>query len=179
MTLNGISVTGDFPASTANTLTYTVVEGDAIAGQATIQVKRADSDIKFGTISVERENVIPSTDPVASVTVDGPATGAIGFPVTFTANTDVKANAYKWYVDGVEQAGATEKTFVFTPAAEQTYLITAAAKNDNNADFVISAGVNLVVTKLCGELIKATHVNKNTATVTGVVGGTADRTAVN
>lgn len=175
VTLNGISVTGDFPASTANTLTYTVVEGDAIAGQATIQVKRADSDIKFGTISVERENVIPSTDPVASVTVDGPATGAIGFPVTFTANTDVKANAYKWYVDGVEQAGATEKTFVFTPAAEQTYLITAAAKNDNNADFVISAGVNLVVTKLCGELIKATHVNKNTATVTGVVGGTADK----
>ena len=173
---NSIEVTGEIPGGEATEVYYIVQAEDGISGTNSFTVNRYNSDSKFGTITVYRPGeVIPSTDPVASVTVDGPANGAIGFEATFTANTDVKADAYKWYVDGAEQEGATAKTFAFTPTAERTYRIMAAAKNEYNADFVQSAGVDFVVTKLCGELIKAEHVNKNTATVTGIVGGTADK----
>ena len=54
VTLNGIVVTGNFAAGEAGTLTYTVADGDAIDGKTTIQVKRNDADIKFGSIAVDR-----------------------------------------------------------------------------------------------------------------------------
>ncbi|MBQ3717690.1 MAG: hypothetical protein II901_04820 [Paludibacteraceae bacterium] len=88
----------------------------------------------------------PSTDPVATVTLDGPTEGFVGKEVSFSVTTDVKANAYKWYVDGAEQEGATAAKFNFTPEAERTYRILAAAKNDYNSDFVQSEGLDFVAT---------------------------------
>ena len=61
--LNGIVVTGDFPASTAVDISYTVVAGDAIAGKSTIKLERNDSDIKFGTIIVTRNGSGGGDDP--------------------------------------------------------------------------------------------------------------------
>ena len=92
------------------------------------------------------EGVAPSTDPVATVTLEGPAEGYIGKEVSFSVTTDVKANAYKWYVDGAEQEGATAAKFNFTPDTERTYRILAAAKNDNNSDFVQSNSIDFVAT---------------------------------
>jgi hypothetical protein len=176
VTLNSIAVTGDFPASTANTLTYTVTATDAINGQTTITLKRNDSDIKFGSISVSREAVVPITDPVASVTIAGPTEAAVGLAAKYTATTDVAATEYKWFVDGAEQTGATKKTFEFTPAVKgTTYAIVCKARNDNNAtdDWIASTAINVTGTKLCGELIKATLTSGSAATVTGVIGGSA------
>jgi len=116
--------------------------------------------------------------PVASVTIEGPADAYIGVPVTFTANTDVTANAYKWYVDGDEQNGKTAKTFEFTPTAKGTYSIKAAAKNDDNTTgYVESTAHSLTVTKVCGELISYTAatgskaIDKDFTTTDGVIGG--------
>ncbi len=179
VTLNSIAVTGDFPASTANTLTYTVTATDAINGQTTITLKRNDSDIKFGTISVSREAVAPITDPVATVTIEGPTQAAVGFAAKYTATTDVAATEYKWFVDGAEQTGATKKTFEFTPAVKgATYAIVCKARNANNAteEWIASNTINVTGTKLCGELIKAVYdPSTKKSTVTGVIGGTADR----
>ena len=177
VTLNGIALTGDFPASTANTLVYTVQAGDAIDGQATIQVKRNDSDIKFGTIVVERENVTPSTDPVESAEISGENACMVGNSVTLTC-TASNATDYQWYLNGTAIDGATAKTYVFSATAEGVYSFTCEASNQYNVSPAIAAAFEVTVVdpaNACGELIKATHVNKNTATVTGTVGGTADK----
>ncbi len=97
-------------------------------------------------VKAEFEAGAPSTDPVATVTLEGPAEGFVGKEVSFSVTTDVKANAYKWYVDGAEQDGATSAKFNFTPEAERTYRILAAAKNDYNSDFVQSNSIDFVAT---------------------------------
>lgn len=57
--LNGaIAVTGDFPGGESNTLTYTVVANDGIAGTSSLSIKRNDSDIKFGTFVASRNEAI-------------------------------------------------------------------------------------------------------------------------
>ena len=152
---------------------FTLNFKDAVAANSYIQILfNGNADI----VAVTLGNAAPSEDPVTSVTVEGPANGFVGIPATFTATTDKAANAYKWYVDGAEQEGETAKTFVLTPSAERTYKVWAAAKNDYNADYVAAASVDFVVGgKLCGELIKAVHTGKTTADVSGVVGGTADK----
>ena len=175
--LNGISVTGDFPASTANTLTYTVQADDAINGQTTIRVERNDSDIKFGTIVVDRENATPSTDPVESAEISGENTCMLGASVTLTC-TAAHATAYQWYLGGIMIDEANAKTYTFTPEAAGDFTFTCAAWNEYTETPVLSDEFTITVVdpaSVCGELIKATHVNKNTATVTGVVGGSADK----
>ena len=175
--LNGISVTGDFPASTANTLTYTVQADDAINGQTTIRVERNDSDIKFGTIVVDRENATPSTDPVASAEISGENACLIGGSIELTC-TASKATTYQWYLGGATIEGATAKKYTFIPSAAGEFSFTCAASNEYNASPVMAAAFVVTVTdpaSVCGELIKAVHVNKNTATVSGIVGGTADK----
>ena len=87
----------------------------------------------------------PVADPVASVVIAGPEAIYLGKSASFSATTDVKANAYKWFVNDAEQEGATSAKFDFTPDAEGNYSIICQAKNDNNADFVASEAVNLVV----------------------------------
>jgi hypothetical protein len=86
----------------------------------------------------------PLADPVASVTVAGPTEAFVGQKASFSATTDVKANAYKWFVNDAEQEGATSAKFDFTPDAEGSYSIVCQAKNDNNADFVASEAIVLV-----------------------------------
>lgn len=175
--LNDIAVTGDFPANTANTITYTVQEGDAIVGQTTITVKRNDSDIKFGSIAVDREGVTPSTDPVESAEISGENTCMLGASVTLTC-TAAHATAYQWYLGGIMIDEANAKTYTFTPEAAGDFTFTCAAWNEYTETPVLSDELTITVVdpaSVCGELIKATHVNKNTATVTGVVGGSADK----
>ena len=175
--LNGISVTGDFPASTANTITYTVQAGDAIVGTTTIRVERNDSDIKFGSIAVDREGATPSTDPVESAEISGETACAIGASVELTCNAP-KATTYQWYLGGAAIEGANAKKYTFTPTAAGEFSFTCAASNDYTATPVVAAAFVVTVvdpSAACGELIKAVHVNKNTATVTGVLGGTADK----
>ena len=175
--LNDISVTGDFPASTANTITYTVQADDAIVGKTTVRVERNDSDIKFGSIAVDREGATPSTDPVESAEISGETACALGGSVELTCNAP-KATTYQWYLGGAAIEGANAKKYTFTPTAAGEFSFTCAASNDYTATPVVAAAFVVTVvdpSAACGELIKAVHVNKNTATVTGVLGGTADK----
>ena len=57
--VNGVTLTNDFPANGTNTLVVTVATGDAFIGKTVINVKRADSDIKFGSIEVTRNGSTP------------------------------------------------------------------------------------------------------------------------
>ena len=70
----------------------------------------------------------PLADPVASVTVAGPTEAFVGQKASFSATTDVKANAYKWFVNDAEQEDATSAKFDFTPDAEGNYSIVCQAK---------------------------------------------------
>lgn len=174
--LNDIAVTGDFPANTANTITYTVQEGDAIAGKTTITVKRNDSDIKFGSIAVDREGVTPSTDPVESAEISGENACSLGGSVELTCNAP-KATVYQWSMNGAEIEGATAKKYTFAPTAAGEYSFTCAASNEYNLSPVVAAAFVVNVTDpadACGELIKAVLNGGTSATMSGVLGGTFD-----
>lgn len=88
----------------------------------------------------------PSTDPVSSVTLLGPDAIYVGQKASFGASPDVKADAFKWTVDGIEQGGATSVLFEYSPAVG-TYAIQAFAKNEYNSDWVASNIINLVVSE--------------------------------
>jgi len=174
--LNDIAVTGDFPKGESNTISYTVQAGDAIDGQATITVKRNDSDIKFGTISVERENVTPSTDPVTTAEINGANACIVGNSVELVC-TAPKATEYQWSLNGTAIEGANKKKYTFTPTAEGEYSFTCLASNDYTATPVMADAFVVTVVdpaKATGEIIKATLTSGTAANVTGIVGGTAD-----
>ena len=132
--------------STSDQDVHVYSKSDSFSG--TITIKNTSTKAKEYRIFVilTISDAAPSTDPVATVTLEGPAEGFVGKEVSFSVTTDVKANAYKWYVDGAEQDGATAAKFNFTPEAERTYRILAAAKNDYNSDFVQSNGLDFVAT---------------------------------
>ena len=103
---------------------------------------------------------VPSTDPVKTVTLSGPEACYVGKVASYAATTDVKANAYKWTVNGAEQEGATAAKFDYTPATAGNYAIVCLAKNDNNTDYVASNTITLVATEKpaatpCAELYPA------------------------
>ncbi len=103
---------------------------------------------------------VPSTDPVKTVTLSGPEACYVGKVASYAVTTDVKANAYKWTVNGAEQEGATAAKFDYTPATAGNYAIVCLAKNDNNADYVASNAITLVATEKpaatpCATLIPA------------------------
>lgn len=87
-----------------------------------------------------------TTDPVSSVTLLGPDAIYVGQKASFGASPDVKADAFKWTVDGIEQEGATSVLFEYSPAVG-TYAIQAFAKNEYNLDWVASNIINLVVSE--------------------------------
>lgn len=87
-----------------------------------------------------------TTDPVSSVTLLGPDAIYVGQKASFGASPDVKADAFKWTVDGIEQEGATSVLFEYSPAVG-TYAIQAFAKNEYNSDWVASNIINLVVSE--------------------------------
>ncbi len=109
--------------------------------------KTSDQDVYLYAIKLIPGTVVPVTDPVTSVVIEGSDAVYTNHKATYSATTDVKANAYKWFVNGAEQEGATSKSFEFTPDAVGTYAISCSAKNDNNTDFVASNVINLVVTE--------------------------------
>ena len=120
----------------------------------------------------------PSTDPVSEVTVTGPTEGFVGIPVTLKAKTDKKADKI-WWTDKYGTTLSEEAEFTFTPAAEGEVTYTAWAENAYNVSPALKEHTLTITGKLCGELIKATHTGGKTATVEGVIGGTADKNTAN
>jgi hypothetical protein len=120
----------------------------------------------------------PSTDPVSEVTVTGPTEGFVGIPVTLKAKTDKKADKI-WWTDKYGTTLSEEAEFTFTPAAEGEVTYTAWAENEYNVSPALKEHTLTIAGKLCGELIKATHTGGKTATVEGVIGGTADKNTAN
>lgn len=175
---NSIDVYGEVPGGEAAKFSYIVKAEDGIAGQNNFTVNRYNSDSKFGTITVFRESVTPSTDPVSEVTITGPTEGFVGIPVTLKAKTDKKADKI-WWTDKYGVTQSEEAEFTFTPAAEGEVTYTAWAENAYNVSPVTKDHTLSIAGKLCGELIKATHTGGKTATVEGVIGGTADKNTAN
>lgn len=123
----------------------------------------------------------PSTDPVEAAEISGVNACTIGASVQLTC-TAAKATAYQWYLGGEAIDGATAKKYTFTPSAAGSYSFTCSATNDYTSTPVMADAFVVAVTDpadACGELIKATHTGGKTATVTGVLGGTADKNTAN
>lgn len=164
MTAAGTEVIGQY------TLTAADIEEDG-----SIKMLRANSNTFVNRIYVNRPAA--ETNPVAKVTIEGSAIGVINKASSYTVTTDVKADAYQWYVNDVAENEAVGKTFEFTPTATGNYSIVCKARNANNAtdEWIASDAIALkVYSSVCGELIKATLTSGSAATVTGIVGGTAD-----
>ena len=145
-------------------------------GKGHLFIGRGGSDFT-NILKVKVTTPEAETNPVAAVSIAGPTVGAKDYKAAFTATTDAKANAYKWFVNDTEQAGATDKTFEFTPDALGDYNIVCKARNAINEtdEWIASDAISFkAVPTPCGELIKATLTSGTEATVTGVIGGTAD-----
>lgn len=98
-------------------------------------------------IAVVTYSAASTSDPVSTVSVSGKEACYVGKTITLTATTDVKADDYKWAVNGVDQTGAEAKSFDFTPTAEGTFSIICYAKNANNDGWVASAAHQVVATE--------------------------------
>ncbi len=174
---NAINVFGEIPGGEVVRFSYIVTAEDGIAGANFFTINRYNSDSKFGTVTVYREGATPSEDPVESAEISGENACAVGSSVELTCNAP-KATVYQWSMNGAEIEGATAKKYTFTPTAAGEYSFTCAASNEYNLSPVVAEAFVVTVVdpaSACGDLIIATHVNKNTATVTGVLGGTADK----
>lgn len=140
-------------------------------------IRKAGTSTYVSAITLTLGNATPSTDPVESAEISGETACALGASVELTCNAP-KATTYQWYLGGAAIEGANAKKYTFTPTAAGEFSFTCAASNDYTATPVVAAAFVVTVvdpSAACGELIKAVHVNKNTATVTGVLGGTADK----
>lgn len=140
-------------------------------------IRKAGTSTYVNAITLTLGNATPSTDPVESAEISGENTCMLGASVTLTC-TAAHATAYQWYLGGIMIDEANAKTYTFTPEAAGDFTFTCAAWNEYTETPVLSDELTITVVdpaSVCGELIKATHVNKNTATVTGVVGGSADK----
>ncbi len=140
-------------------------------------IRKAGTSTYVSAITLTLGNATPSTDPVVSAEISGETACALGGSVELTCNAP-KATTYQWYLGGAAIEGANAKKYTFTPTAAGEFSFTCAASNDYTATPVVAAAFVVTVvdpSAACGELIKAVHVNKNTATVTGVLGGTADK----
>ncbi len=157
---------------------FTAASWTATAGTHTFIASQEDAEVSSvltcGTADTLVLNVA-ATDPVTSCTIAGPEDGFIGSTLTYTATAaNADADGFKWYVDETLQA-ETSATFNYT-GVKGNHTIYATATNGYTATPVKSNEIALTVTKLCGELIKAVYdPSSKTSTVTGVVGGTADR----
>lgn len=149
----------------------------AVAGKHVIRVSEPVwEDTESGVTYCAGEdsvvlNVLAAT-PVTECAIAGPATGYVGSQLTYTV-TAANATTYEWYVDGVA-ANTNSATFVYTANALGVHEIKATASNQYTLTPVESNVIDLNVTPLYGELIKAELTSGTAATVTGIVGGTAD-----
>lgn len=119
------------------------------------------------------ELTVMTKNPVTAVTIDGPKEAYVGAELVYTA-TAANATQYAWSVDG-KDANTNAAEFKYT-AVEGEHSIVCKARNDFNAtdEWIASAELKLVVTAICGELIKAELKGGNSANVTGIIGGTFD-----
>lgn len=173
---NAIDVKGEIPGGQTAKFSYIVTAEDGIAGQNSFTINRYNSDSKFGTVTVFRENVTPSTDPVTAAVISGETACAVGGSVELTC-TAAKATTYQWYVGGAAIDGATAKKYTFAPTAAGEFSFTCAASNEYTATPVVSAAHVVSVTdpaSACGELIKATLKGGTSADMSGAIGGTFD-----
>ena len=131
--------------------------------------------LKFNTGSVTPPT--PSTDPVTAAVISGENACLVGGSVELTCSA-ANATTYQWYVGGEAIDGATAKKYTFAPTAAGEFSFTCAASNEYTPTPVSAEAFVVTVSDpatACGELIKAVHKNKNTADVSGIVGGTADK----
>jgi len=115
-----------------------------------------------------------STDPVTEVTITGDANTYVGGSATLKASAK-GATEFWWTLKGNADKLSETNTFEFSPTIAGEFTFVAYAQNEYNTTPASAEFTVTVAGKLCGELIKAVHVNGKTATVTGVVGGTADK----
>ena len=133
--------------------------------------------LKFNTGSVTPP--VPATKPCTTVTIEGPENAFVGDEVTFKATGfDATPDVINWYDGNFELVSETD-TYKFTPTAAGDYMIQVTAWNAFNTEgdeaFAYTTLKVSDPADVCGELIKAVHKNKNTADVSGIVGGTADK----
>ena len=122
---------------------------------------------------------VPATKPCTTVTIEGPENAFVGDEVTFKATGfDATPDVINWYDGNFELVSETD-TYKFTPTAAGEYMIQVTAWNAFNTEgdeaFAYTTLKVSDPADVCGELIKAVHKNKNTADVSGIVGGTADK----
>lgn len=175
VTLNGESAVGDQDYSWA-------ADGVFKPQKAGTFVVTAEQEAD-GTHCAVAESVtltITAKTPVEEVIVAGPDAGFIGIPITLTATAE-GATAFRWMdADNSVIPGATEATYTFTPDVAGTWKFNCQARNQFNVDGELNPTWQaseikfITVTHASGELIKAELTSGSAATVTGVIGGTAD-----
>ena len=171
-----LSITSDAPETlyAGTTVNLTISEGNgatpvllldgeafegtawtAVAGEHTFSVSQAEYE-GYCAQEDELELTVLAATPVASVTVDGPATAYVGESVTFTATAE-NASDYAWTVNGVD-ANTNAAEFTFTPAAAGEYNIVCSARNKFNAteEWIASEAKVLTVSTVSGVLVSYT-----------------------
>lgn len=153
--------TGGFKTETADEITFTI---------------SVNNDLLLGYIYFFPASSTPSTDPVESAEISGADACLVGNSVTLTC-TAAKATTYQWSMNGTEIEGANAKKYTFSPTAAGEYSFTCAASNEYTTTPVVADAHVVTVmdpANASGEIIKATLTSGTAATVTGVIGGTAD-----
>ena len=180
-----------FSSDNTNSVSYSIKKGGVATSDASVtagvfNATVAGTYVVTATQAADASNhcaveesvtiTVNAKTPVASVSITGDATAFIGMAKTLTANADQAVSEYKWEVDGVDQ-GVDAATFNFSAAAAGTYSVVCQARNSFNdpGEYISSSAHEIVVTKICGELIRATRNGKNLDPVTGVIGGTATK----
>ena len=181
----------EFASDNVNTVSYSIKKGGSttydayvtdgkfkatVAGTYVVTATQAKDASNHCAVEESVTITVNAKTPVSSVSISGDATAFIGMAKTLTASADQAVSEYKWEVDGVDQ-GVNAATFDFSAAAAGTYSVVCKARNSFNdpGAYISSSAHSITVTKLCGELIRATRNGKNLDPVTGVVGGTATK----
>ena len=153
--------TGGFKTETAGEITFTI---------------SVNNDLLLGNIYFFPASATPSTDPVESAEISGADACLVGNSVTLTC-TAAKATTYQWSMNGTEIEGANAKKYTFSPTEAGEYSFTCAASNEYTTTPVVAAAHVVTVmdpANAYGEIIKATLTSGTAATVTGIIGGTAE-----
>ena len=136
----------------------------------------ASNDFLLGYAQFYPASATPSTDPVESAEISGVNGCLVGNSIELTC-TAAKATTYQWSMNGTEIEGANAKKYTFSPTAAGEYSFTCAASNEYTTTPVVAAAHVVTVmdpANAYGEIIKATLTSGTAATVTGIIGGTAD-----
>ena len=123
---NDLTLTNDFTSGASNTLVYTVAKSDAFIGKNIISLKRADSDIKFGTIEITRES--GGGDPTPSVAVTGVSLGKTVLDLKVGENETLVATVEPDNADNKEVTWSSDKESVATVDENGKVVAVAAGK---------------------------------------------------